>query len=152
MKTARFLLALALVAPAAAVSAQYSIDAYQVSGGEGTSTGGQYSLTGTIGQPATGLLSGGDYSLQGGFWSLAAVVTTPGAPLLSIFASRSQGAVVISWPAADSSFILEQAPSLAGPAPSWTAVPASQYQTAGTNLTYTVTASAGGQFFRLRQQ
>lgn len=38
------------------------------SGGATFSTGGNYSLGGTIGQPDAGLLTGGDYTLAGGFW------------------------------------------------------------------------------------
>jgi hypothetical protein len=34
----------------------------------GGSTGGEYSLGGTIGQPDAGVLSGGSYTLNGGFW------------------------------------------------------------------------------------
>jgi hypothetical protein len=37
-------------------------------GGHAFSTGGDYSLGGTIGQPDAGLLTGGDYTLGGGFW------------------------------------------------------------------------------------
>jgi len=37
-------------------------------GGVMFSTGGGYSLGGTIGQPDAGLLSGGGYALGGGFW------------------------------------------------------------------------------------
>ena len=37
-------------------------------GGATFSTGGGYSLGGTIGQPDAGLLSGGGYTLGGGFW------------------------------------------------------------------------------------
>jgi hypothetical protein len=37
-------------------------------GGHTFSTGGDYSLGGTIGQPDPGLLVGGDYTLGGGFW------------------------------------------------------------------------------------
>ena len=38
-------------------------------GGTHFSTGGDYSMGGTIGQPDAGVLSGGDYTLSGGFWS-----------------------------------------------------------------------------------
>lgn len=38
-------------------------------GGEMFSTGGNYSLGGTIGQPDAGLLAGTGYALAGGFWS-----------------------------------------------------------------------------------
>ncbi len=37
-------------------------------GGTTFSTGGGYSLGGTIGQPDAGTLSGGGYTLGGGFW------------------------------------------------------------------------------------
>ena len=40
-----------------------------IDGGGGTSSGGAYSVSGTIGQPDAGVLSGGNYTLVGGFWS-----------------------------------------------------------------------------------
>src|SRR6266446_8892605 len=58
---------------------QYSIDWYTIDGGGGTSTGGVYSVSGTIGQPDAGTMSGGNYSLAGGFWGLIAAVQTAGA-------------------------------------------------------------------------
>ena len=82
---------------AAAVRAQqYSIDWYKISGGGGTSTNGQYAVTGTIGQPdAGGAMTGGNYSLTGGFWSLIAVAQTAGAPTLYI--GQSGATVTVYW-------------------------------------------------------
>jgi hypothetical protein len=40
-----------------------------IDGGGQTSTGGSFSLTGTIGQADAGMMSGGGYDLLGGFWS-----------------------------------------------------------------------------------
>ena len=37
-------------------------------GGVNTSSGGNYTLSGTAGQPAADRLQGGTYSVQGGFW------------------------------------------------------------------------------------
>ena len=54
-------------------SAQYELSWYTIDGGGGTSSGGSYELTGTIGQPDAAWSSGGDYELLGGFW--------PGGPL-----------------------------------------------------------------------
>src|ERR1035441_5035016 len=52
---------------------QYTVDWYKVSGGGGTSTGGVFSVSGTIGQPdASSVLTGGNYSVTGGFSSLYA--------------------------------------------------------------------------------
>jgi len=50
------------------VRAQYSIDWFAIDGGGGTSTGGVFAVSGTIGQPDAGEMSGGNYSLAGGFW------------------------------------------------------------------------------------
>ena len=73
----------------------YSIDWYKVSGGGGTSTGGTYQVSGTIGQPdAGGAMTGGSYSVTGGFWALYAV-QTPGAPLLTITYIVNQA--IVSW-------------------------------------------------------
>jgi hypothetical protein len=75
---------------------QYSIDWYKVAGGGGTSTGGTYQVSGTIGQhDAGGPMTGGNYSLTGGFWALISVVQTPGAPTLYI--SHSGNTVTVFW-------------------------------------------------------
>ena len=51
----------------------YEIVWSTIDGGGGQSSGGQYILTGTIGQPDAAYSSGGNYELLGGFW--------PGGPL-----------------------------------------------------------------------
>jgi hypothetical protein len=81
--------------PTSAVAQSYNIPWYKVAGGGGTSTGGIYSIAGTIGQPdASGAMTGGNYSLTGGFWALYAV-QTPGAPLLTITYFGNQA--IVSW-------------------------------------------------------
>jgi hypothetical protein len=85
-----------IAVPMIGVAQSYSIDWYKVSGGGSTSTGGVYSVSGTIGQPdASGAMSGGNYSVTGGFWSLIQVVQTPGAPLLIITHVGNQA--IVSW-------------------------------------------------------
>src|ERR1039458_2189888 len=102
MKTPLKLAALALLLscfvllPSTSPAQSYSIDWYKVSGGGGTSTGGAYQVSGTIGQhDAGGPMTGGNYLLTGGFWSLYAV-QTPGAPLLSILRTVTN-TIVVSW-------------------------------------------------------
>jgi len=47
----------------------YQIDWFTIDGGGGySSSGNQYSINGTIGQPDAGVLIGGSNSLSGGFW------------------------------------------------------------------------------------
>ncbi len=59
------------------VFGDYEISWSTIDNGGGASTGGTYSLVGTIGQADAGEMSGGDYELTGGFWS--------GGPILSCF-------------------------------------------------------------------
>jgi hypothetical protein len=51
----------------------YQIVWSTIDGGGGMSSGGQYELVGTIGQPDAGSMSSGNYELVGAFW--------PGGPL-----------------------------------------------------------------------
>jgi hypothetical protein len=56
--------------------AGYTLDWWTVDGGGATfSTGGSYSLGGTIGQPDAGTSTGGSYTLDGGFWGGGADIT-----------------------------------------------------------------------------
>ena len=56
----------------------FSLPWWTVDGGGGTSQGGEYALSGTIGQPdGKHLMSGGKFNLVGGFWqNEAAIVLT----------------------------------------------------------------------------
>jgi hypothetical protein len=49
-------------------AAEYEIGWQTIDGGGGTSSGGPYSLTGTIGQPDTGVSSAGVYVNSAGYW------------------------------------------------------------------------------------
>ncbi|MBU0618060.1 MAG: hypothetical protein KKI02_10110 [Planctomycetes bacterium] len=60
------------VSVGAVVANDYDVDWYTIDGGgEMFATGGDYELSGTIGQPDanTIAMTGGDYQLAGGFWS-----------------------------------------------------------------------------------
>ena len=123
---------------------QYSIDWYNVAGGGGTSTGGNYGVSGTIGQhDAAGPMTGGNYSLTGGFWALISVVQTPGAPTLYI--SHSGNTVTIYWQAV-SDWTLHQKSDLTNTNgwalnTSWTTSNVTNY--------LNITAPTGNLFFRL---
>jgi hypothetical protein len=134
--------------PFAARAQNYSITWHKIAGGGGASSGGQYAVTGTVGQhDAGGPLTGGTYSVTGGFWSFISVVPTTGAPTLTI--TRSGGSVIISWPNTGS-YTLQQNGNLAAPA-SWAASGYSVTTADGTN-SVTVTPAGGSLFFRLTGQ
>jgi hypothetical protein len=105
------LLSFGLLLPAVGVAQSYSTDWSTIAGGGGTSTGGVYSVSGTIGQhDAGGPMTGGSYSLTGGFWALYAV-QTPGAPTLRIFLTSTNTAVV-AWPQSSTVWSLQQSSDL----------------------------------------
>ena len=123
----------------------YSIDWYKIAGGGGTSTNGQYAVSGTIGQPdASGAMSGGNYSLTGGFWSLISVVQTVGAPTLTI--THSSNTVKVLWPYPSTGWTLQQDSNLAVPG-GWTA--SGGISNDGVNNFITLTSPTGNLFFRL---
>ena len=59
--------------PSVPAEGDYDISWYTIDGGGGRSSGGPYTLTGTIGQPDAAYSAGGGFELLGGFW--------PGGPL-----------------------------------------------------------------------
>ena len=125
-----------------ATAQSYSIDWYKIAGGGGTSTGGTYSVSGTIGQPdASSTMSGGSYSLTGGFWSLYAV-QTPGAPLLTITHVGNQA--IVSWSPSVTGWTLQTNANLATPA--W-----GNYLGTIINNSMTNAPPKGNLFFRLKQ-
>ena len=122
----------------------YSIDWYKIAGGGGTSTGGVYSVSGTIGQhDASGPMTGGNYSLTGGFWALISVVQTPGAPTL--FISHAGNTVTVYWQDA-SGWSIQQNGNLASSA-GWSASSGVTLLN-GTNY-LNLTSPTGNLFFRL---
>ena len=124
----------------------YSIDWFTIDGGGGTSSGGVYLLSGTIGQPDANVrpLTGGDFSLVDGFWSLLAV-QTPGAPLLTIRLSTTNTAIVL-WPSPSTGFTLQQNADLN--TTNWSAAPQTVTDN-GTNRFILVSPPTDNRFFRL---
>jgi hypothetical protein len=123
----------------------YSIDWFTIDGGGGTSTGGVYSVSGTIGQPdASSAMTGGNYSVTGGFWSLFAV-QTPGAPTLRIFLTTTNTAVV-AWPAPSIGWTLKSNTNLV--TTNWSGV-TNAVNVVGSENQVVISPPAGNKYFRL---
>ena len=143
LKVLSFLAAIVFVLP---IRAQFAIDWYKVSGGGGTSTGGVYSVSGTIGQhDAGGPMTGGSYSLTGGFWALYAV-QTPGAPVLTIKLTTTNTAQIY-WPSPSTGFNLQVNTNLA--TANWV-TPAESVTDNGTIKYIIVNPPTGNRFYRLK--
>jgi hypothetical protein len=139
---------LALLLAASALQAQpYSIDWSTLDGGSGTSTGGVYTASGTIGQPDAGTLSGGNFTVQGGFWGIIAAVQTPGAPLLAITHTETN-TVIVSWPSPSAGWNPQQNSSV--DTTNWVTPPESVNDN-GTNKFILIAPPTGNRFFRLSQ-
>jgi len=142
MKTIPILVAFAACLLAPHLRAQpYAINWHTIDGGGGTSTGGVYTVTGTIGQPdAGGPMTGGQFSLIGGFWALPTLIQTPGAPTLYI-TNAAPGWATIWWTPPTPGFTLQSADSLAPT--NWVNAPS------GTNNPATITTTLPVRFYRL---
>jgi hypothetical protein len=127
--------------PPSTALAQYSIPWHTIDGGGGTSTGGVYSVSGTIGQPdAGGPMTNGQYSVTGGFWALPQAVQVTGAPTLTIVPA-APGSATISWTPNTPGYILQQTAVLS---PSnWTNSPS------GSTNPVTISVSSPAGFYRL---
>jgi len=135
-----------LLLPGSSLAQNYSIDWFTVDGGGGTSTGGVYSVSGTIGQPDAGQMNGGNFTLEGGFWGIIAAVQTSGAPLLRI-ARIGPNTVQVSWPSPSTGFVLQQNGTLGSP--NWVNGPTPVDD--GTTKSVQITPPTGNLYFRLKK-
>ncbi len=140
-----FVSSLVFLATALVAQAQnFAIDWFTLDGGGGTSTGGVYSVSGTIGQPdAGGAMTGGAFAVTGGFWVLPIGVPMPGMPTL-IIVPFGPGQARLSWMPNTPGFVLQETLSLA-PA-NWVNSPSG-----ATNPTI-VPATIPTKFYRLNKQ
>ena len=120
--------------------------AFTLDGGGGTSSGGEYEITGSIGQMELGsVMSGGDFEVSGEF--LAMMVTVPGPDGTALTISVTpQNLVVLSWASDGTDLVLQQSSNLS--APNWTVVgitPADD----GLTKSVTLPLTMGNKFFRL---
>ena len=144
----KMILLAALLVTAITFAQQYAIDWFKVSGGGGTSSGGQYTVSGTIGQhDAGGPMTGGNYSLTGGFWSLISIVPTRGAPSLTI-QWINPTTVKISWPSPSTGFVLQENNDLK--TSNWVNY-SGTVNDDGTTKSTTISPPSGTFFFRLKK-
>jgi hypothetical protein len=124
-----------------AALAQYAIPWHTIDGGGGTSTGGVYSVSGTIGQPDAGAtMTNGQYSVTGGFWALPTAVQTTNAPTLTIVPAGA-GQAQISWTPNTPGFVLQE---------TWVLSPANwSNSVSGAMNPITVPAALPTKFYRL---
>lgn len=143
MKTRLALFVLACALTDAALAQSYKIDAFTIAGGGGTSTGGVYAVSGTIGQHDAGaMMTNGLYSVAGGFWGAVFPVQQAGAPALFVV-NLQNGSVKVLWLPNTPGFVLQEAAAL-NPLPVvWANAPGAYTNGAS------IPAAAAPRYFRL---
>jgi hypothetical protein len=126
----------------------YSIDWYTIDGGGGTSTGGVYTVSGTIGQPDAGHMSGGNYTVDGGFWGIIAAIQTPGAPTLRVVRTTTN-TVVLAWLAPSTGFSLQQNAAVNNSV-TWGGVSNVTINVVGSENQVIIAPPVGNRFYRLK--
>ena len=124
----------------------FAIDWFTIDGGGGTSTGGVFTVTGTIGQPDAGAMGGGGFALAGGFWSVFSVAPAPDNVSLSI--RRTGPNAMLAWPVSTVGFTLEYTTQLGSGV--WTTESTAVVDNA-IEHTVTVPTSAVRRFYRLKK-
>ena len=122
----------------------FALDWFSVDAGGGTSTGGLYSVTGTVGQPDAGHLSAAGYAIDGGFWGLIAAF--PGPPLLTITRTATNS-VLVRWPSPSTGWTLYQNANLS--TTNWSVVVATPVDD-GNTKSVMIALPLGNQFYRLQ--
>lgn len=128
-----------LLSSSSLTAGPYALDWCTTDAGGGTSSGGDYALSGTIGQTDTAVISGDRYRVEGGFWPGLILPATAELPTLVLQIRDNQ--LWVSWSPATAGFILEQTGDLS--AQTWITAPA------GNPAICPMAASA--QFYRLRK-
>jgi len=143
--------ALGLSAASLAGAQDFGLDWSGIAAGGGASSGGEFALNATVGEPDPGALAGGDFSLQGGFWS---AIEPPSPPTLSM---RLLGdGLVLSWPVTAGTtvteFDLQAAPELGDPSNDalWSTLTVRPELNDGV-VTVHLPLPPANQFYRLRQ-
>jgi uncharacterized membrane protein len=69
------LMTLILISVVLAAPQAFDLSRWTIDGGGGSSSGGNFALSGTIGQPDTSpQMSGGDFTIVGGYWGGGALL------------------------------------------------------------------------------
>jgi hypothetical protein len=134
------------IIPGYAPAQGYEVGWFTVDGGGGASSGGEFSISGTIGQPDAGLLSGGGFTIEGGFWSDVSIIQATGAPPLSIQPAGSNA--IVSWPVGVAGFSLEESAMIDNGV--WSTTPQAILDTA-TKHTVTVPVVSVRKIYRLKK-
>jgi formylmethanofuran dehydrogenase subunit C len=137
-----------LGAPALSRAQSYSIDWHAVDGGGGTSSAGQFTVAGTVGQCDEVQMTGGNFSIDDGSWVAFTAVQTLGAPMLRMQLSATN-TIVIAWPANSTGFTLQQNSNLA--TTNWVNV-SDAPNLVGSENQVVIIPTAGNNFYRLIQQ
>lgn len=126
--------------------AQYEIQSTTISSVTKISSGGGFSLVGSVSQPAVGRSTTGSFSMESGSIGIIAVVPTPGGPKLTLTLSTTN-TVILRWPHPSTGFQLQQAPVI--PTDAWSPVAIAPVQ-AGSEWQVILTPPDGNRFYRLK--
>jgi hypothetical protein len=129
-----------------AQSQRFQVIAFTDLGGS-VSSGGAYTVSGTVGQPNVGQSSNEQFGISDGFWNVVATLQTPDAPLVSV-EQLANGSVRIFWPLTADGFVLDHSPSI-DPSSLWSPVQLPQ-ETSATHISVTIPAPEEIRFYRLR--
>lgn len=103
---------LAVTLAAAGLLAQsFAVHTISLTGGGGTSHGGGFGISGSVGELPALPLTGPTFSVSPGYWNVVAAPNSPEPPMLAL-ELNPDGSVTLSWPATAAGFVLQQSTDL----------------------------------------
>ena len=134
--------------PKAGSCSEFGITVSAIAGGGGSSSGNEFSIDGTIGQPASGILLGETFELEVGFWNRgAAAPEASSEPTLRY--AVAEGGITLFWAIEPTESILEFTESL-NPPTVWSATTEVPVERDGFRIVSVPSGRATG-FYRLRK-
>jgi len=143
-----WLLGLGLAAAMNLQGQSFRIQNHVIAAGGEVSSGGSFTVTGSVAQSAGHNASAGSqFSVTAGFWHAVTVIQTPGSPVLSL--RRTDTGYELSWDATAEGFVLQETQSLSGQI-AWSSVLDPPVLVDGKN-TVSFSSASGARFYRLRK-
>ena len=144
------IMAILILGVGVGIPQNFTLDSFTIDGGGGESSGGPYTVSGTIGQPDPGESSRKPYAMAGGFWGLFGSFQSPGAPEMSISYDSALDQLTVSWTLPAEGWVLNESATLGLGGSPWQEVPPASYQSNATHRFVTVSSPTGIGFFRLQ--
>ena len=141
---------LSLLISTAVQAQEFAIERFSVTVGNGTMSGGAFTVSGSFRQSIFTTMTGGVFTVEDSHWSEISIVNDEGAPRIEIVREGRSGALTLRWPGTpDDGWTLETSTTLGLENNPWEALPYRSVQSDGPHRFITINNPVGSTYYRL---